>query len=579
MKKEDGQMIRFKNRFTVGVLAVVLVVCISSFAFSQVVRTACEESGFEQYTSYEEMWDYLQKIQATSTEMLLGTFGITIEGREQPYAVFSRPLITQPWEALVSGKPIVVLAANVHGGERTLRESNLILTRELATKGSDMNWLLDDLVVIVVPSVNPDGFVRGSRGNSLGIDMNRDYMKLEQPSLRNFVQNILLTWHPHVTVDGHNGGSFPYNVTYQANSHASPDQRITILADQEIFPFIDRKMEAQGYKSWYYSGGDSTSWRGGGFDPRISRNYAAFINCVGILFESPGRQEREPGIKSGVVAYKAVVQYAYQNAERLKMVVDRARRETIEMGQNAMGNIPIQVRYVPEDYKVSYEIGITVGGTIDPETGRRTGGTREIVKITGADLVKKPEITKTRPRPYAYVLEARAWKAVELLKQHKIMIEVLQEDTEIDVEAYNMTNVEFSPEYDHPASVTVTFADETVKQTQTFPKGTYIIRTGQVMGRVVAHLLEPETNDNVVKWNAMDALLPSAGRGRGMATFTRARRDTTAVPVQARFMRARVDTTVQVQVPQIQEQEPRPRIFPIFKIMTPTKLPTKMLKY
>ena len=572
-------MIRFKNGFTAGILAVVLVVCISSFAFSQVILTACEESGFQQYTSFEEMWDYLQKIQATSTEMLLGTFGKSIEGREQPYAVFSRPLITQPWEALASGKPIVVLAANVHGGERTLRESILILTRELATKGSDMNWLLDDLVVIVVPSVNPDGFVRASRGNSLGIDMNRDYMKLEQPSLRNFVQNILLTWHPHITVDGHNGGSFPYNVTYQANSHASPDQRITILADQEIFPFIDRKMEAQGYKSWYYSGGDSTSWRGGGFDPRISRNYAAFINCVGILFESPGGQERELGVKSGVVAYKAVVQYAYQNAERLKMVVDRARRETIEMGQNATGEIPIQVRYVPEDYKVSYEIGIIPGGRRPGMTRQETDSLRQIVKITGADLVKKPEITKTRPRPYAYVLEARAWKAVELLKQHKIMIEVLQEDTEIDVEAYNMTNIEFSPEYDHPASVTVTFADETVKQTQTFPKGTYIIRTGQVMGRVVAHLLEPETNDNVVKWNAMDALLPSAGRGRGMATFTRARRDTTAVPVQVRFMRARVDTTVQVQVPQAQEQEPRPRIFPIFKIMTPTKLPTKMLKY
>ena len=73
-------MIRFKNLFTAGILAVVLVACISSFAFSQVVLTPCEESGFQQYTSYEEMLDYLQKIQATTTEMLLGTFGKSIEG-------------------------------------------------------------------------------------------------------------------------------------------------------------------------------------------------------------------------------------------------------------------------------------------------------------------------------------------------------------------------------------------------------------------------------------------------------------------------------------------------------------------
>jgi len=65
-----------------------------------------------------------------------------------------------------------------------------------------------------------------------------------------------------------------------------------------------------------------------------------------------------------------------------------------------------------------------------------------------------------------------------------------------------------------------------------------IIRTGQIMGRVVAHLLEPETNDSVVRWNAMDAVLPGPPReGRG------------------------------------------PSIMPIFKLMRPTALPTKVLRY
>ena len=32
-----------------------------------------------------------------------------------------------------------------------------------------------------------------------------------------------------------------------------------------------------------------------------------------------------------------------------------------------------------------------------------------------------------------------------------------------------------------------------------------------MMGRVAAHLLEPETNDSVVRWNAMDAILPRVG--------------------------------------------------------------------
>jgi len=242
-------MIRIKKRFLIGVLSALLVLSFSAIAFSQIIRTASEESGFQEYTSYEEMLQFLQDIQATSTEMLLSSFGKTIEGREQPYAIFSRPLVTQPWEAIASGKPIVVLAANVHGGEKTVRESLLLITRELATRGSDMNWLLDDLVVLVVPSINPDGFVRGTRGNSLGIDLNRDYMKLEQPALANYVRNILLTWQPHVILDAHNGGSYPYNICYHGATNAAPDQRITRLCDQEIFPFIHSEMEKHGYKS------------------------------------------------------------------------------------------------------------------------------------------------------------------------------------------------------------------------------------------------------------------------------------------------------------------------------------------
>jgi len=558
-------MILIKKRFLTGVLSVLLVLSFSAVAISQIIRTASEESGFQEYTSYEEMLQFLQDIQATSTEMLLSTFGKTIEGREQPYAIFSRPLITQPREAIASGKPIVVLAANVHGGERTVRESLLILTRELATKGTSMNWLLDDMVVIVVPSINPDGFVRSTRGNSLGIDLNRDYMKLEQPALSNYAQNILLTWQPHVVLDGHNGGSYPYNICYQGPTCAASDQRLTRLCEQEIFPFIDDEMEKHGYKSWYYSGGDSTSWRGGDISLRGSLGYIGIINSIAILFESPGGQDREDGAKSGLVATRALLRYVAQNSEKVLMTAERARRETIEMGQNAIGEIPVQMTIGPKDYKVSYEIAIIPGGRREGETREEANRRRQIVKITGADLIIEPVIIKTRPRPYAYVLEARAHKAIEMLKRHKITIEVLQKDTEIDVEAYNMTGIEHNSEYDHPASVTVTFADETVKQKRTFPKGTYIIRTGQLMGRVVTLMLEPETNDNVVKWNAMDAMVPRAPRRAGG-------------PVP--FMRVRTDTTmVQVQEQPPQQQQALPRIFPIFKIMTPTTLPAKILKY
>ena len=519
-------MLRSKGKLSTWLAAVVGVALLAAPGTSQVLRTEHEESGFQEYTSYEGLMTFLQEVQATSEDMLLSSFGESMEGRIQPYAIFSRPLVTQPWEAMASGKPIILVYANVHGGEKTLRESSLLLVRELATRGTEANGFLDDLVVLVAPSVNLDGFERSTRGNARGVDLNRDYMKLETPETRNLVKNLLHAWHPHISVDGHNGGSYPYNITYQANSHATPDPAITDLCDFEIFPYVDGKNQAAGYRSFWYSGGsrqDSTVWTGGGFDPRISRNYAAFNNHVGILFESP-RQDMQTGALTGVVSFKAVLQYAIENKERLFEVVNGARFETIELGQTAEGMIPVQVEYGLEDWTVDYDFA----------SGPRDNPT--LVPVTGR-LLKKSIVLKERPRPYAYLLEPRAINAIEMLKNQDVLVEVLQEDTEIEIDVYQLEGVEHNAEYDHPAAVTVLLADETITQTRTFPKGTYIIRTGQIMGRVAAHLLEPETNDSVVRWNAMDAILPRLGReGQG------------------------------------------PAIMPIFKLMQPTVLPTRMLR-
>jgi hypothetical protein len=146
-----------------------------------------------------------------------------------------------------------------------------------------------------------------------------------------------------------------------------------------------------------------------------------------------------------------------------------------------------------------------------------------------------------------------------MLRRHNIIVEVLQKDTELPVEAYIITELRRASEYDHPATARLTVADTTTKRTMTFPKGTYIIRTGQVMGRVVTHLLEPETDDNVVRWNTIDAILPNLGGQRPAPEEEPAVAPPVAVPQQP------------------QRRGPAP-ILPIFKLMKPTPLPTRILQ-
>jgi len=488
------------------------------------------------------MMQFLTDVRGTSQEMQLKLYGSTLQQRPIPYAVFSRPPITQPWEAQVSGRPIVVFAANVHGGEKTLRESLLIILRDLATPGTDTHRLLDHVVFVIVPSINPDGFEmlpRSTRGNARGIDMNRDYMKLEQPELADYVLQVLQTWHPHVVVDGHNGGAFPYNICYQGPSTASHDPKLTEVCDREIFPLIDKRMEEAGYRSWYYSGGDRERWRVGGFDPRIGRNYLGLIGSIGILFESPGGQPMEMATRSGIVAYRTVAEFVAANAEKVMKLTRDARSETIALGKSARGEVVVRMKYEPEDYPVSYLIG----------EGSAGGWDRPIVEVKNAQIVKKPVPTQTRPRPYAYLLETRSIESVNMLRRHHIHIEVLSRDLELEVQFYEIApEVKYTHEYDHPASAAVQVANVATKKVK-FPRGTFVIQTGQALGRVAAHMLEPETNDNVVKWNTMDYALP----------VTRAATDE-EMPEQRTARGA--------------QAERRPSELPIYKLMKSQALPT-----
>jgi hypothetical protein len=101
---------------------------------------------------------------------------------------------------------------------------------------------------------------------------------------------------------------------------------------------------------------------------------------------------------------------------------------------------------------------------------------------------------------------------------------------------------------------------------QSFPKGTYVIPTAQFLGRLVTHMLEPETDDNVVYWNTMDAWIPrpgEAGQGEGDDEDMAPPRGTPPAGFPPGFGG--------------QRQEQGPPILPIYKLMKPAALTTLLL--
>ena len=108
---------------------------------------------------------------------------------------------------------------------------------------------------------------------------------------------------------------------------------------------------------------------------------------------------------------------------------------------------------------------------------------------------------------------------MELLKRHAIQVEVLTDTATLQVEAYVPRSFHFEEAYNHKASVAVE-VERLDRMERTFPPGSYLVRTGQMMGRVAAHMLEPDTPDNLIYWNTMDAWLPWAQLDRFRAGET-----------------------------------------------------------
>ena len=495
-------------------------------------QTAAEMNGFSAHTRHLEMWDYLEQLRSVAPNMRLGTYGETRQERELPYAVFGNPLVAEPWEALALEKPVLLLAANVHGGERTFREGLLVLMRDFATPGTEAYELLDHVTVVVAPQINPDGFeasAGGQRGNAWGIDLNRDYIKLEHPSIVHYVQNLIQEWRPHLFVDGHNGGSRPYNLNYQCPSIHDAVQEITLMCDQEIFPAIDARLETEGMLGWYYQSGDREEWRPGGWQGRIGRNYGGLINSVGILFEAPS-QDLATGARAGYLGYLAVVDWAARNSDRLKDVVARANAETVEMGLAPSGQVAVRQDYEHEDYPVDYLL-----------VEERNGGL-DTIQVTGSRILKKPVATLSRDRAWAYVLPRDAEDAVDLLKRHAITVERLTEPLTVDVQVYTVGGVSHERQYNHAAAILVEVGEVLTRRME-FPVGTYVVPTAQNLGRLVTHMLEAETEDNVIYWNTMDAWLPRPGTNWSTGNG-----------------------------------DPGPPLVPIYKILTPTRMTSELVE-
>ncbi|HET7469043.1 MAG TPA: M14 family metallopeptidase, partial [Gemmatimonadales bacterium] len=270
--------------------------------------TRAERTGYRETSTYADVLGFLDSLERAGAAMRVGALATSVEGRVVPWVLVSRPLVANPSEAHRSGKPVIWLQANIHAGEVEGKEAAQMLLRDL-TRGP-LRPLLDSLVLIVVPIYNTDGndhwapgeenrpgqngpAVVGRNQNGQGLNLNRDYVKMEAPETRGAAA-LIEAWDPDVFVDLHttNGSYHGYALTFAPGLNANATPARDYVRDRLLPAVRDRMRRRHNTATFWYGNfrnqdPDSLSqgWETYDGRPRFGTNWMGLRGKMAVLSE------------------------------------------------------------------------------------------------------------------------------------------------------------------------------------------------------------------------------------------------------------------------------------------------------
>jgi hypothetical protein len=373
----------------------VLTVALVSASASQAqtaIPTPDEFLGYklgDRFTPHARILDYFHLLTTRSNLITMQPFGETYEHRPLMLAVITSPknraaldsiranvaALTDPnattqarANEIAKGTPAIAwLAFGVHGNESSSAEVSMAVAHTLLTDPSSAP-LLDNLVVLIDPLLNPDGreryiswFVRtrgeeadpnpdafehnepwpGGRFNHYLIDMNRDWAWSSQREVRARVAEYT-KWNPQVFVDFHEMG-------YQSSYFFPPDARpVNANLPKDVDTWLEKfgRADAEAFtkKGWTFFTGEEFDL----FYPGYGDSWPSLHGAIGMTYEVAGHSRAGSAItRDDATVYTladriarhyttamATLRTASENREGLLQYTYEMMRKQVTSGQN-----------------------------------------------------------------------------------------------------------------------------------------------------------------------------------------------------------------------------------------------------
>jgi len=433
--------------------------------------------------------------------------------------------------------------ANIHGGEVEGKEALLAFARDMTL--GELRPLLDQLTLVFIPILNPDGNDRispenrkldldtlegqinppggvGTRNTGQGWNLNRDYMKQEAVESNN-LSRLYGQWWPHVFIDCHttDGSIHAYDLTYDtahtpSSGHPGPIEYVRTKLLPAVSDAVWHNDRRRGFFYGNYLDQDDpkSGWETYPGLPRFGSHYRGLTGRLDILLETYSYIDFAARVETISAYLLEIFHYVAAHAEEVIAIAEEAERDTIVRGRDPRPDDLVGVNYGAArraaDGKLVFDWPVypleettIVAYDLESVRERRVPGRRIATYHTTHRARFVPTVAV--PRPFGYLVTAAGIPAK--LAQHNVQLEELAEPAELDVEA---NIVLASEKTESPDICTGIERFETVlsvrkeRRSVRFEAGTLVVPTAQRLGNLVVYLLEPESDDGLARWEFFD---------------------------------------------------------------------------